>query len=205
MKKTIINKIMTYIDKKKKLSQEEKEVIIYGIESIYILVTKLIIIFAIAILLGIFKELLIFLLLFNVIRTFAFGLHATKSSICLVVSTLVFLLLPFVATKIDIPFLVKIIVGFILIILIFKNSPADTHKRPIISKKRRRFFKITSTIIAIIYVLISLITNRFISNCLIFSLLLESIFISPLVYKLFKLPYNNYLKYIEKEEKNVIC
>lgn len=205
MRKKVINKIMNYIKKYKNLDEESEEKIIYGLESIYILVTKLIIICTIAIFLGIFKEFLIFLLLFNGIRTFAFGLHATKSYICLIASTASFLILPYISTLIKFSNLGKIIIGVVCIGLIFKNSPADTHKRPIVNPKRRKRLKILSVIVAITYVTLSFFTNSFLSNCLLFSLLLEVIFISPLTYRIFKLPYNNYINYIESEEENVFC
>ena len=205
MRKIIINKLINYIKRYKKINKESEEKIIYGLESIYILVTKLIIICSIALLFGIFKEFIIFLLLFNGIRTFAFGLHATKSYVCLVVSTASFLILPYISTLIKLPIWAKIIIGVLCIGLIFKNSPADTHKRPIVNPKRRKKLKIISVIIAIIYVTLSFFTNNFLSNCLLFSLLLEMIFISPLTYRIFKLPYNNYIKYLESEEENVFC
>lgn len=204
MRKKIINKLMSIIEKEKKLDKVTYEKIEYGLISIYILITKLIFIFIVAYFLGIFKEMLIFLLIFNGIRLFAFGLHATKSYICLIVSTLAFIGLPYLSTIIEINFTFKLILGIILIGLMFKNSPADTHKRPIVNKNRRLFFKIASTSVAIIYVILALYLSNFISNCLLLSLLLEAIFISPLTYRLFNLPYNNYLKYIEKEELNVI-
>ena len=199
MQKRVIGKLMATIEKEKKLDKDRYEQIEYGLTALYMMVTKLVFISVLACLLGIFKEMIIFLLLFNGIRIFAFGLHATKSYICLIVSTLLFIGLPFIASKIEIYSTIKIVLGVILVGLIFKNSPADTYKRPIVSKKRRLFFKISSTIIAITYVILSLMTSNFISNCLIFSLLLESFFISPLTYKIFNLPYNNYLRYIEKE------
>lgn len=205
MRGKVINKIMKYIKKYKVLDEEKEEIIIYGLESIYILVTKLIIIFALALILGIFKEMLIFLLLFNGIRTFAFGLHATKSYICLIVSSIAFLGLPYLSSILILPNTAKIVIGIICIGLIFKNSPADTHKRPIVNPKRRKKFKILSTIVAITYVTLSFFTKDFISNCLLFSLLLEVTFISPLTYKIFKLPYNNYLSYLEGEKENVFC
>ena len=204
MRKKVIKVIMKYIDKKKKLTNEEKEIVIYGLESIYILITKLIVILLVALLLNILKAALIFLALFNIIRLFAFGIHATKSYICLITSLIVFIGFPFIAKNITISNNLIIIFGIILTLLIFIYSPADTIKRPIISKKRRIFFKITSTIISITYVILAYyINSSFISNCLIFSLLLETIFISPITYKLFKLPYNNYLNYKRKED--LIC
>ena len=205
MREKIITKIMKYIKAKKSLTIEDEEVIIYGLESIYILVTKLIIIFLIAYILGIFKEMIIFLIIFNIIRSVAFGLHASKSWICLIVSSLSFLVLPYLLKIIILPIYIKLLLGIPLIILIYRYSPADTHKRPIISKKRRIFFKRISTLISIIYVILSLLLNNsFICNCLIFGLLLEVIFISPITYKLFKLPYNNYLNYLERDE-NYAC
>ena len=204
MREKIVLKLIDYIKKYKCITNNEEEIIQYGLESIYILVTKMIIIFTIAIILGIFKEMIIFLIIFNVIRTFAFGLHASKSWICLLISSVSFLGLPFLLKVISIPLFLKLILGISLIIIIYKYSPADTVKRPIINKKRRLFFKYTSTSIAILYIILSLIIrNIFISNCFIFGLLLEVLFISPLTYKIFKLPYNNYLNYVERNEKYV--
>ena len=205
MKEHVIKKLLNYIKKNKKLTTNEEEVIIYGLESIYILVTKLTIICTIALLLGIFKEFLIFIALFNGIRIFAFGLHATKSYICLILSSVAFLGLPYLSHIINMSFIIKLIIGIISIGLILKNSPADTEKRPIVNQKRRKKFKILSVIVATIYVILSFFVSNFISNCLLFSLILEVIFISPLTYKIFKLPYNNYIKYLKEEEENVFC
>ena len=78
----------------------------------------------------------------------------------------------------------------------YKNSPADTHKKPIVNPKRRLFFKYLSVLITIIYSFIILFSKDvFIINCLLFALLVQSLLISPTVYKLFKMPYNNYKKY----------
>ncbi|MBE6149349.1 MAG: accessory regulator AgrB [Firmicutes bacterium] len=197
MKNKIINFCLNIIKKKYPQYNEEKiSVIKYGLESIYLLITKLIIIILLAYLLGLVKELIIFLLIYNIIRTFSFGLHATKSWICLLSSTLIFILIPLVCKYVFLNTYIKIIIGIIMIILFYKNAPADTKKRPIISKKRRYFFKITSTLICIIFIILSITTkNIFISNCFIFSLIVQSFIISPTVYKIFGLSYNNYLSY----------
>lgn len=197
MKNKIINFCLNIIKKKYPQYNEEKiSVIKYGLESIYLLITKLIIIILLAYLLGLVKELIIFLLIYNIIRTFSFGLHATKSWICLLSSTLIFILIPLVCKYVFLNTYIKIIIGIIMIILFYKNAPADTKKRPIISKKRRYFFKITSTLICIIFIILSItIKDIFLSNCFIFSLIVQSFIISPTVYKIFGLSYNNYLSY----------
>ena len=80
----------------------------------------------------------------------------------------------------------------------YKNAPADTKKRPIVSKSRRIKLKIISTTITGLFIIFSLIIkNNFIANCLIFATILENILISPLIYKIFNLPYNNYIDFLK--------
>jgi len=196
MKNNILDKCMKIIKENKDYNDTKLEEIRYGLEGIYLLINKLIIIILISIILNIFKEMIIFLLIFNIIRLTAFGLHATKSWICLISSTLAFIGIPLLIINVHLNTNLKLIIGIISTIHIFIFSPSDTHKRPIINKKRRRIYKLLSTTISIIYIILSInIKNNYISNCLIFSTLLENILISPLTYKLFKLPYNNYKNY----------
>ena len=197
MKKIIINYAMNLIEKNGNYDEEKLSIIKYGLEGLYLTITKLIIIFLLAYLLNIFKEMIIFPLIYNIIRATSFGLHATKSWICLITSTLIFIGFPITCKYVYLTKYFKVALGLILILFIYKNSPADTHKRPIINKNRRLFFKYISTFIAIIFIYISILINdNFISNCLIFSLFVQSFMIAPSVYKLFNLPYNNYLTYL---------
>lgn len=196
MKDLIINNVITLISKYNSYDQTKIEELEYGLVAIYLLVTKLFVILIISLILGIFKEMLLFTLLYIPIRAVSFGMHASKSWICLISSILMFIGLPFLSIYLIISNYIKAIIGIICIILIFKNSPADTHKRPIINKKRRLFFKYSSVYICIIYCFISLFANdNFISNALLFTLLLQCCLTSPLVYKIFKMPYNNYKNY----------
>lgn len=198
MQEVIIGHFMNLIKaNQEQISEEKLAEIKYGLVSIYLLITKFIIIFLLAYLLGIIKEMLIFTIFYNLIRIPSFGLHATKSWICLVVSIIIFLGVPLISNNLVLSNNLKIIIGIVVTLFIFKNSPADTHKRPIISKKRRLFFKIISTTISVIFVIMStVINNNFISNSLILALLIQSLFISPTVYKIFGLPYNNYKSYV---------
>ena len=197
MKDLIIGKQLNVIKKYNNFDDDKLAVIKYGLESIYILITKTIIILLISYLLGLLKQTVIFLVCYNLIRIPSFGLHATKSWICLVSSLLIFIILPFICTVITIPIYLKIIIGLIGLAFIIKNAPADTYKRPIISKKRRMFFKICSSIVTITMILFSLfIEDQFLANSLLFSIILQCFMISPTVYKFFKLPYNNYKRYV---------
>ena len=197
MKKKIMNYTMNIIKKSGNYDEDKLAIIRYGLEGLYLTISKIVVIFLLAYILNILKEVIIFLLIYNVIRTTSFGLHATKSWICLLSSTLIFICFPFICKYIYLTNNIRVILGLILTLFIYKNSPADTHKRPIVNPKRRLFFKYSSTFIAIIFIFCSILINdNFISNCFIFSLFVQSFMIAPSVYKLFNLPYNNYLTYL---------
>ena len=93
MKAVFINNSMSLIKKYyPEYSDVKLEELKYGLLGLYLLITKSIIIFGIAIFLGIFKELLIFTIIYNILRAPSFGMHASKSWICLVASTTIFIL-----------------------------------------------------------------------------------------------------------------
>jgi len=202
MKNAVINSSISFIKKYKNYSENELSIIKYGLEGIYLTITKTIIILIIAGLLGYFLESIIFTIFFGLLRSFSFGIHAKKSWICWIFSLAAFVLIPIIAKKIFINIILKFYIGVTGTILIIKNSPADTEKRPIINKKRRRKLKVISTSISLTYFILSiLIKNQFICNCFIFSILVQNVLISPLTYKLFNMPYNNYISYLKKHPK----
>lgn len=196
MKKFIISSLINAIKNNDSYSDEQLEVIAYGLESIYILITKLVIMTLMAILFNIVKEFLLFLLIYNFIRMPSFGLHATKSWICLLSSTIIFIGAPVIAIVSTIPIYIKVIIGIICTYLMYKNAPADTYKRPIINPKRRLVYKWISVSTCMIMIATSIIcTNQFYSNAFLLAPVVQCFMISPTIYKLFKLPYNNYLNY----------
>lgn len=197
MKKRFLNSIRSKIKQQyPKYTNEKLDEIMYGIEGIYLTVTKTIIIFISAALLGIFKELFFLLIAFNLIRLFAFGMHANKSWVCLIFSSVIFLGGAFLCKCIVIPENILYILYLIVFIIILLFSPADTVKRPLLKRKKRIKFKILSLLTVIIYFIISLlINNNSIINYLIISLIIECILISPITYKIFRMPYKNYLNY----------
>lgn len=196
MKNIIVNNVMKFILNYNNYDDVKQEELEYGVVSIYLLIVKLLVILVVAALLNIFKEVIIFTLIYIPIRAVSFGLHATKSWVCLIASTLMFVGLPLLSKYLILHSIIKSLIGIISVLLMFKNSPADTENRPIINKNRRLFFKYCSVLVAFIYSLTSMLINDlFISNSLLFSLLIQCIITSPMAYKLFKLPYDNYKNY----------
>ena len=197
MKKIVLNHWMNIIKNNKRYDNVKLAEIEYGLTAIYLTISKLIVISLLSLLLGVFKEMIIFLLIYNILRMPSFGIHATKSWICLLTSSILFIGLPIVCLNIYLSTIIKIIIGIIGCLLMCKNSPADTKKRPIVSPKRRLTYKFISTILAVTFVVLSItINNNFISNCLVFGLILQNVLISPLTYKIFKQPYNNYKEFL---------
>ena len=192
---------------KPELTKNDFEIIQYGIHGLYLSLTKIVVLIIISIILGQLKEFFIFSMLFGILRTNSFGIHAKKSWMCWITTIPIFVLLPFLAQHLIIPVYIKAILGIILILHVYRYSPADTEKRPIISPKIRKKHKVLATIVATIYIITSFpVDSQIVANSLLFSLILINILISPFTYKLFNLPYNNYLKYIDKYgRKEKLC
>ena len=137
MKNAVLTRSVNFLSKYNDYSEEELEKLNYGLEGLYLTITKLIIIIALSLILGIFKEVVGILLLFNVIRYFGFGIHAKKSSECLVSSIFSFIILPYILLNIKLSSTMIIIIGGICIINYVMFAPADTVKRPLKNKKKR--------------------------------------------------------------------
>ena len=196
IKNFVINNSMNLVNGLNKYNEEQLEEIKYGLESIYLLITKFIVIFTISIILGLWKETLIFLALFNLLRATGFGIHASKSIYCWISSIISFLVIPYISKIIIIPKLLFIFATIVCNILFILYAPADTIKRPLINAKKRKIYKIITIISSLILsTVIFLILNNTIKNLIIFAMILQVILILPITYKIFKLPYNNYKNY----------
>lgn len=200
MKKKILNHCMEVVKNKYPEYDEDKlEIINYGLESIYLTFTKIIIIFVLAIILNIWKEVLLLLAFYNLIRVSAFGMHAKKSIHCLIISLTLFIGGVYLCRYLVIPLILKVVLSIICIILIAKYAPADTEKRPIINKKLRKKYKIISVIISGVFAIsIVLLSDKNISNYLLLGMIEATIMLLPITYKIFDLPYDNYKKYLNE-------
>ena len=196
MKEAFLNHTVNFIASNQgNLNDEEKEKLQYGLEGLYMTITKLVVIFLVAFLLGFIKEFIITLILFNIIRFPGFGFHASKSIVCLIMSTLLILGLPYLFTSIEVGLNIKIILCIVSVIAFIICAPADTWKRPLTNKKKRVLRKVAACSLAVLYsVLIIVFNGMEISNLLMAALLIETILISPIMYLIFKEQYRNYKK-----------
>ena len=193
MKELFLNGSLSFIDKYCKYNENDKKKLLYGLEGIYLTITKTIIILLVAAILEILKETLILVLLFNLIRYTGFGFHAEKSWHCLVCSLINFVFLPYVMLKINFSNISILLISTICIINYLLFAPADTIKRPLPNKRKRLIRKILTISIGIIYtVLIFILNNKMFTSLLLNALIIQAVVINPITYMIFNQPYNNY-------------
>jgi len=201
MKDLLINSAMQNIEKNCNYTKEKLAEIKYGLASLYSTITKTIVIFSIAYMLGTLKSLLILMVLYSLLRLTGYGVHAKKSWHCWVSSLLMFLTLPYLCENLIIDYRAKVALGFMSVTLLGFYAPADTEKRPLINKKRRITYKVISASLGLLYtVMFFFIKDNTLSNCILFALLQETLVVLPITYKLFGVKYKNYVNY---EPKNM--
>lgn len=197
MREKFLNGSIKRISKKYPDYDEERlEVISYGLEALYITFTKSVVIFSLAFILGVIKEVFLILLFYNILRTTAFGMHAKKSSQCYIISILFFIGGALLCKYVGINIYAKMIITILSFISIVLYAPADTYKRPLLNEKKRKIYKIITVINSLIFVIcIIVFRDNIVSNYLVMGLLDASLMIHPLMYRVFQLPYNNYKTY----------
>ena len=84
MKEVFLKHSLQLITANREWDEESLEKIRYGLEGIYLTIVKLVILLALAIILNIERLFLINLVFFNILRFFAFGVHARNSTQCLI-------------------------------------------------------------------------------------------------------------------------
>ena len=197
--KIFADKCLIFLEKYKTYDKKEKMLVHYGLETIYILITKTLFITILSLLLGIVKEVYLFILFYGTLRLYSSGLHMRKGYYCTIISTIFLLGFPYLALNTSYNIGIKLIILGISIICFGLYSPADTYKKPLINEKNRYNLKFKSIIVLFIYIIIIIVSkNEFLNNIIFYSIILQTFLILPITYKLFKMPYNNYLTYKEK-------
>lgn len=197
MKEKLLDGLINRVKKKYPDYDDDKlEIIAYGLDALYITISKTVVIFTISLILGVIKEVLLILLFYNIIRTTAFGMHAKKSSHCYIISIVLFIGMGLICKYVDINLYVKLILAAVSFITLLIYAPADTYKRPLINKRKRKIYKTLTIINSLVYIfLIIIFRDKSISDYLLMGILDASLMIHPLTYRMFQLPYNNYKNY----------
>lgn len=195
----MVDKICDYLTNKirkedQDIDDERAEIINYGIHLIVGEIPKFFIIMGIAYLLGVFDLTVIAFFLILPFRAASGGFHLKTHIGCIVGSVIFFCGVGILGKYLILEGIVKYIITAIIwlfgMIMVKLYAPADTENVPIISKKERKKKKILSYILLTASIIASLtIKDTVISNIIVYGMLLQSISITRLAYKLTKNKY----------------
>ena len=191
MKERFLNSCINFITKYNDYTEKDIKKLRYGLEGLYLTITKTIIILILALVLKIFVEVISIIILFNLIRYFGFGFHAEKSWQCLLMSIFNFIIVPLCLLNIKISIFMSLIISLICILGFLLWAPADTVKRPLYDKRKRIFRKFFTIIIGITFSVLSILLINY-RAIILSALIIQFIIINPLTYKIMNQPFNNY-------------
>lgn len=197
----MVEKICSFIlskmrKKMPEITDEQGEVILYGLQLLVGEAPKMIMLFVVAFIFGFGLETLFAYFAIMPYRTFSGGFHLHTHLGCIIGSAVFyygdvliskFLVLDSIEKYILIA--LSLIFG---ILMVSMYAPADTENVPIISKKERKNKKILSYITLVITLLAALIIqNQVYSNILIIGTIIQSMSITRIAYKLTKNKYGH--------------
>ncbi len=184
------------------IDDEKAEVIRYGLELIIGEIPKIVLLFVIAIILKI--GWLVVFAYFTMLpyKIVAGGFHLKTNIGCTIGTLTIYygnvLISEYITwTPIYMKYIMILVIFIFSIIMISLYAPADTVNLPILTKKERKTKKILSYIFATITLVASIvIKDNTLSNILLLNVIVESICISRVAYKLTKneYGYESYLK-----------
>ena len=186
------------------IDEEKAEILDYGLHLIIGEIPKVFIMIGLAFLLGVGELSVLAFLLILPYRSFSGGFHLKTHLGCILCTTSFYagtaLLSKYITLTEPVKYIAIIAVWIFGMMMIKLYAPADTENVPVISKKERRKRKIASYIMLSISLLVAaIIPNRIISNILLFGMLIQTLSITRLAYKITKNKYG----YEEYEKGNL--
>lgn len=190
----MVDKICNYLTNKIKnkvtdVNDEKAEIINYGLHLLIGEIPKTFIFIAIAAILGVLKEFFITVIVIFPYRAVSGGFHLKTHLGCIVCTSMYYCGISYVSKVINFTEPVKlslIILTWIFGMIMCKlYAPADTENVPILRKNDRKINRILSYIILTITLSIGLlIKNNTISNIIILGMLIQSMMITRIAYKI---------------------
>ena len=195
----MIDKICTFLTGRirkemPEIDDERAEIINYGLQNIVGEIPKIFLLFIIALILGMLKEVFFMFVVLTPYRGASGGFHLKTHLGCILGTTAYYCGIVFLSQNIILNDITKyILIGIIWIFGMFMiklYAPADTENVPILSKKDRKKKQIIAYITYTIGLIVAIfIQNSVISNILIFGNLLQTLTITKFAYRLTKNKY----------------
>lgn len=184
--------IDNYLCKDETLTQEQREVIEFGIVRILEDIPKYLALFIIGLYFKLLPLLAIVLVVTMVYKTFVGGAHARTNLICFFSSTSIFLAPVIIAKYINFSnlaigclFLLATITSLYVIV---KIAPADTEEVPILNKEKRKRMKIFAMIVFILLMTLSVyfLKNVIITKIILLTIISINLLATNTAYKIYK-------------------
>lgn len=203
MKKKFIEKSYQFITKYQFCNDIKTKKIKYGLEAIYNLISKTIILFILSILIGIWKEYCLLIIFYSLVRMYTFGIHAKTTLACWLTSTPIYIGGGLFIKYAIIPHKIMYLIWLFAFLSFLLLAPADTPAKPLIHKKRRIEQKMKACLICTLLLIpITFFSSRTINNTICYVLFIQSICINPITYWLTKTPFANYKLYLKNHGLN---
>lgn len=182
-------------------TEEELEKIKYGIDIFLLNIYKIIILLFVAGIFHVLTEMILAMFSFGVIRMFASGLHMRKGWTCLFMTALVLFSVILLSYYIPLQPGSKLGVFLFSTILFFFYAPADTEEKPLINSVLRTKLKKMTLLVSLLFYILSMTVfyQHIIGSILIYSLLMESLLVTPVIYKIFRRRYQNYAYFYQED------
>ena len=183
-------------NKMPEITEEQGEVILYGLELILGEIPKVLLLFVLGFLLGVGWYVLFAFITIAPYREVSGGFHLHTHLGCIITTNLFYLGNVFISKYLYLDSIEKyILIGLAFIfgiIMISMYAPADTENVPIISKQERKKKKIISYILlSIMLIAAILIPDRMLSNILIIGSIIQTMTITRIAFKLTKNEYGH--------------
>lgn len=192
----LAEKIADNWNKKLHLNEIEFVKMKYGLEVIFINITKLFIIISIAFFIGIGIDTIIICITCGILKFHTFGEHAKSSIVCTVISCISHVVIPYLTMNIVLDNFIFIGVSAVMIACIYRYAPSDTEKHPLIGEEKRKSLKRNAVITAVVVTLVTLVIPY---NRMTMLVLLSEVYIViailPITYKILRRKRNNYEEY----------
>ena len=205
MVETLCNKLTLRIRKSMPdVDDERAEIINYGLQLLIGEIPKFFILLLIAYLCGVLKQAMIVLLIVTPYRVVSGGAHFTTHIECIIATSLFYtgnaLISKYLVLTDMAKYITAVITWIISIVIIKRYAPADTEAVPILREKERKLKRILSYIVATtMLVLAILVKNTIISNILLVATILQTIALTPFMYKIARNKYG-YAEYIKNNK-----
>ena len=169
---------------------------VLGAEVLIVNISKLIIMYLLAAMLGVIVHTAIIHIAYVVIKRFSFGLHALNSTVCTIVSCTLFVAVPWGLRGVGIGSAAVVAVFVAVIFCLYKYAPADTKARPLVGKMLRARLRKKAVICGVVLFVIALaVPSREVKLLLTLGAAFQVVSVLPLTYKILKRSERNYEAY----------